>query len=61
VTRPTLDEAPASRRPRWGVRAVLLAVVAALVAMWIYVLFIGKEQSPNRLADQEWAKRAEPV
>ena len=29
--------------------------------MWIYVLFIGKEQSPNRLADQEWAKRAEPV
>ena len=61
VTQPTLDEPPAARRPRWGVRAVLLAVVAALVAMWIYVLFIGKEQSPNRLADQEWAKRAEPV
>ena len=61
VTQPTLDEPPAARRPRWGVRAVLLAIVAALVAMWIYVLFIGKEQSPNRLADQEWAKRAEPV
>ena len=61
MTQPTLDESAAARRPRWGVRAVLLAIVAALVAMWIYVLFIGKEQSPNRLADQERAKRAEPV
>ena len=49
VTQPTLDESAAARRPRWGVRAVLLAVVAALVAMWVYVLFIGKEQSPNRI------------
>ena len=61
MTQPTLDESAAARRSRWGVRAVLLAIVAALVAMWIYVLFIGKEQSPNRFADQEWAKRAEPV
>ena len=61
MTQPTLDEATAARRPRWGVRAVLLAIVAALVGMWIYVLFIGKEQSPNRLADQEWAARAEPI
>ncbi len=34
---------------------MLVLVVLALVAMWIYVLFIGKEASPNRLEDQSWA------
>jgi hypothetical protein len=61
VTHPALDEHAAASRPRWGVRALLLVIVAALIAMWIYVLFIGKEQSPNRLADGQWAERAEPV
>jgi hypothetical protein len=61
VTDVVVTEAPAPARPRWGVRAVLFAVVAALVAMWIYVLFIGKEQSPNHLADETWAPRAEAV
>lgn len=50
---------PPRRRP--VVRVVLVLVVLALVAMWIYVLFIGKEASPNRLEDQGWAERAEPV
>jgi hypothetical protein len=43
------------------VRSVLVLVVLALAAMWVYVLFIGKEVSPNRLEDQGWAEQAEPV
>jgi hypothetical protein len=48
-------------RGRNAVRVILVAVVAGLAAMWVYVLFIGKVQSPNRLADQTWAPRAEPI
>jgi hypothetical protein len=61
VTDVVVPETPSRPRPRWGVRAVLLGVVAVLVAMWIYVLFIGKEQSPNHLADETWAPKAEAV
>jgi hypothetical protein len=50
----------ASRR-RVGVRIVLVIVVLGIAAMWVYVLFIGKAQSPNKLADETWAQRAEAV
>jgi hypothetical protein len=61
VTEVVVPETPARPRPRWGVRAVLLAVVAALAVMWIYVLFIGKADTPNHLADESWAPKAEAV
>jgi hypothetical protein len=48
-------------RPRHAVRAVLVVVVVALAAMWVYVLFIGKAHSPNKLADETWPQRAEPI
>jgi hypothetical protein len=46
---------------RRGMRVVLAVVVLGLAAMWVYVLFIGKESSPNQLGDRTWAERAEPV
>ena len=48
-------------RRRTTVRVVLVTVVVALVAMWVYVLFIGKAHSPNKLADDTWPERAEPI
>jgi hypothetical protein len=50
----------ATRRRR-AVRVALAGVVVAIAAMWVYVLFIGKAQSPNKLADETWAERAEPI
>jgi hypothetical protein len=51
----------AAVRGRNLIRVVLAVVVLGLAAMWVYVLFIGKVQSPNRLADETWAPRAEPI
>jgi hypothetical protein len=50
-----------SGRRRNAVRIVLAAVVAALLVMWVYVLFIGKEKFPNHLQDATWPRAAEPV
>ena len=47
--------------PRRWVRVLLAAIVAALAAMWVYVLFIGDAQSPNVLDDETWPVRAEEV
>ena len=43
------------------VRVVLVLVVAALLAMWVYVLFIGKEKFPNAVHDLTWRASAERV
>ena len=40
---------------------LLAAIVVALGAMWVYVLFIGEPQSPNVLDDETWPARAEGV
>jgi hypothetical protein len=65
VTRPVVEPDAASDRKdppsrRW-VRVLLAAVVVALGAMWVYVLFIGEPQSPNVLDDETWPTRAEEV
>ena len=44
-----------------GVRIVLAGVVVALAAMWVYVLFIGKESTPNQLEDRGWSERSEAL
>jgi hypothetical protein len=46
---------------RRGIRILLVGVVLALAAMWVYVLFIAQHRSPNRLSDQTWSARAEAV
>jgi hypothetical protein len=56
-----VSQAQTTSRRRVGVRVALAVVVVALAAMWVYVLFIGKAQSPNKLADEAWAQRAEPI
>jgi hypothetical protein len=65
VTRPVVAPDAMSDRTdppsrRW-VRVLLAAVVVALGAMWVYVLFIGNPQSPNVLDDETWPARAEEV
>jgi hypothetical protein len=65
VTGPTTEPEvlPASSdRPsgRW-IRVLLVAIVAALGAMWVYVLFIADPQTPNVLDDETWPPRAEEV
>jgi hypothetical protein len=61
VNQTAIDERRTAPRRHWGVRAVLVGVVVAIAGMWVYVLFIGKVHSPNRLTDRTWAERAEPV
>jgi hypothetical protein len=56
-----VTQAQTAPRRRVGLRIVLAAVVLGIAAMWVYVLFIGKAQSPNKLADETWAERAEPI
>jgi hypothetical protein len=53
------DQSDAPSR-RW-VRVLLVAIVAALAAMWVYVLFIGDAPSPNVLDDDTWPTRAEAI
>ena len=65
MTRPVVVPDPSSDRTdppnrRW-LRLLLAAVVVALGAMWVYVLFIGDPQSPNVLDDETWPARAEEV
>jgi hypothetical protein len=43
------------------VRGVLGVVIASLLAMWIYVLLIGKQQFPNQIHDATWPQAAESV
>ena len=65
MTRPVVEPDAASDRKdppsRPWVRVLLAAVVVALGAMWVYVLFIGEPQSPNVLDDETWPARAEDV
>jgi hypothetical protein len=49
------------RGRRAFVRVVLVLVVASLLAMWVYVLFIGKEKFPNHIEDLRWRASAERV
>jgi hypothetical protein len=61
VTEPDLVPDQSDRPSRRWVRVLLVAIVAALGAMWVYVLFIGDPQSPNVLDDETWPARAEQV
>jgi hypothetical protein len=61
VTTPAAESRPDRRRRRSPARAVLVVVCAALLAMWVYVLFIGKQQFPNKMHDTTWPARAARV
>jgi len=52
------ETAPHGRR--W-IRVLLAAIVAALGAMWVYVLFIGEPQTPNVLDDETWPAKGEQI
>jgi hypothetical protein len=62
VTTPTLDDAARGWSPR---RVLVVAVVAAMVAMWVYVLYLafgpGRQPSPDRLADPAFGRSAQAV
>lgn len=47
-------------RARWT-RVAFAVVVGALVVMWLYVLFIAKPDTGDRLADRTFPTAAEPV
>ena len=59
---PTTDAPPR----RWtGGRVLVLVVVIAMVAMWVYVLYLafgpGRQPPPDRLADPAFGQRAQAV
>lgn len=60
MTAPLVD--PPSERSRAG-RTVITVIVVALVAMWGYVLYLaigpGRQDSPDRLDDPNFAPRAQ--
>jgi len=51
------------RRPRspWAVAegALVVVLVAAMLAMWIYAFFFAPRDAMNRVGDREWAGRSE--
>ena len=60
--------APTTDAPsrRWsGGRVLVLVVVVAMVAMWVYVLYLaigpGRQPPPDRLADPGFGQRAQAV
>lgn len=65
MTKPVVEvgagaEEAAPRGRRW-VRVLLAAIVLALGAMWVYVLFIGEPKTPNVLDDETWPPQAEQI
>ena len=40
---------------------LILIALAALAAMWIYILLFADTNNPNRLPDRAWAKQAETI
>jgi len=62
VTIPAMD---AERRPWTAGRVGLLVVVLAMVAMWVYVLYLafgpGRQPPPDQLADPSFGEAAEQV
>jgi hypothetical protein len=43
------------------VRIAIAVVVGVLAVMWLYVLFIAKPATPDRLADRSFPTAAEPI
>jgi len=43
------------------VRIVVGVVIGVLAVMWLYVLFIAKPATPDRLADRSFPTAAEPI
>lgn len=47
-------------RARWT-RLAVAVLIGALVVMWLYVLFVAKPDTGDRLADRQFPTAAEPV
>ena len=58
ATRPTADEAPPRPSP-W--RYVILGVVIAFAAFWIWALFFASKESINGIGEDDWSDRAQAV
>lgn len=58
---PTETAEPTATRSRW--RPVIYVIVAGLVAMWVYVIYLafgpGRQDPPDRLADPAFATAAQ--
>jgi len=50
---------PARRRRFRPTVVIVLVALAALAAMWIYILFFADTTNPNRIPDRAWTKQAE--
>jgi hypothetical protein len=53
--------APVRRRRFRPAVVAVLASLALLTAMWVYILFFADTDNPNRLADRAWTKQAEAI
>jgi len=61
VARSGTSQATAPRRSPWAVAegALVVVLVTAMLAMWIYAFFLAPREARNRVGDREWAARAE--
>ena len=48
-------------RPNPWLRGLLLVVLAAFAAFWIWALFFASKEAVNRIDDRAWAERAETI
>jgi hypothetical protein len=53
---PLYDQLPTTRP--W-IKALLIVIVGALLAMWIYAFFFASKDNVNSLRDPAWTKQAE--
>ena len=52
-----LDE----HRPNPWLRGLLLVILTAFAAFWIWALFFASKEAVNRIEDRAWAERAEAI
>jgi hypothetical protein len=61
VTRSGTAQGATKPRSRWALAegALVVVLVAAMLAMWIYAFFLAPREARNRVGDRAWAARAE--
>lgn len=59
VRPPVVEQEPAARPSRW--RWVLLVIVLAFAAFWIWALFFASKESINGIGEDDWSDRAQAI
>lgn len=57
--RPTDDDAPTGRRQ--VARIVVLVVLLAFAAFWVWALFFASKEAVNKIDDRAWAERGQAI